>query len=79
MILSRSSEITVELDAFEPAELLKAETPPGIWLRVETADGPGGGCPVVSVRGPEAAVRDYVENHWGESLELLSVVRSDAA
>jgi len=67
-----TDEIIVELEACEPEELFwhgreneQRPTPPGIWLRLESAD-ESSPWPVVAIRGERAAVRAYIADHWGE-------------
>jgi hypothetical protein len=73
----REQEIVeIELDAHEPEYLLGRpalnglietyeSTPEGVWFGVAVASGPGGGNPVMRLRGPRKALRAYVVENWG--------------
>jgi hypothetical protein len=68
-----TNESYVELDATDPEELLAKRTPEGVWIRVESESGPGGGWPVVAIRGEPDAVREFVRENWGEdALEAIA-------
>jgi hypothetical protein len=56
--------VEVHLDATDPGALLEEPSPEGLWIRVVTSTGPGGGWPVIAVRGPRHAVRLFVDKHW---------------
>lgn len=63
------NEIEFKLDAMYPETLLEKKMPEGVWVRME--DTHAMGC-LVSVRGPVAGVREYIEEHWGgDTLEML--------
>lgn len=68
--------VEIELDAHEPEYLIGTPaldstienyttTPPGLWLGIAEAAGPGGGNPVVRLRGPRRVVREFVIDNWG--------------
>jgi hypothetical protein len=58
-------EVVVELDTIDPQLLMGERTPDGVWLRVNDLHGPGGGNPVVQIRGEYQDVKRYVDEHWG--------------
>lgn len=59
-------DVTVTLDAAEPMELMRGDTPEGIWMRQEPT---GRGVTEVSIQGPREDVIDFLMGHWGHSRE----------
>jgi len=56
-------EIIRTLEACEPMELLRSETPENIWIRLEETSHYW---PEVSIRGPEKAVYDFIADNWSK-------------
>jgi len=56
-------EITIDIEAMEPMELLRHRTPDNVWMRLNGRAGHGD---FVQLRGEREAVLAFVAEHWGD-------------
>ncbi len=63
-----TTEITVEIQAAEPGAFFDTPDghlpmPEGVFIHVGEYEGPG---ILVMIRGPQAAVCEFIAHHWGD-------------